>query len=135
MNFIAATIAKEAAALAAEETRTRAASDAGLSDRIAQALLTERAAELAAASAPPRAPAPAPPAWLFGPRHRDLDAQRRAAAEAARHELPELAKPAAPAPPTLEAITGYAVPSTPDATPAPRPLCPCCLQPLPDGGL
>lgn len=84
--------------------------DAGLADRIAQALRTERAAELVAASAPPRAPAPEPPAWLFGPRHRELDAQRRAAAEAARHEPPELDQPAAP--------------------PLPR-LCPCCLQPLP----
>ena len=80
---------------------------------------------------PPRPPAAPVPNWLFGPRHRELDAQRRAAAEAARHELPELAPPAAPAPPTLEAITGYAVPATPEATPATRPLCPCCLRPMP----
>jgi len=104
--------------------------DAGLADRIAAALRAERTAELAAASAPPRTPAPEPPAWLFGPHHRELDAQRRAAAEAARHAP---AAPAAPLP-TLEAITGYAVPSTPDATPATRPLCPCCLRPMPAGG-
>ena len=104
--------------------------DVGLADRIAAALRTERAAELAAASAPPPATVPEPPAWLFGPRHRELDAQRRAATEAARHAP---AAPAAPLP-TLEAITGYAVPSTPDATPATRPLCPCCLRPMPAGG-
>ena len=94
-----------------QSARARADHDAGLADRIAQALRTERAAELAAASAPPRAPAPEPPAWLFGPRHRELDAQRRAAAEAARH-----------------------APTAPATKPLPK-LCPCCLQPLTGGAL
>lgn len=69
------------------------------------------AAELAAAAAPPPPAAPEPPAWLFGPRHRELDAQRQAAAEAARH-----------------------APDAPPATSLPK-LCPCCLQPLPGGVL
>lgn len=61
---------------------------------------------------PPKPPAaPEPPAWLFGPRHRELDAQRHAAAEAARH-----------------------APDAPPATSLPK-LCPCCLQPLPGGVL
>lgn len=80
-------------------------------EAIAEALRTERAAELAAAAAPPPPAAPEPPAWLFGPRHRELDAQRRAAAEAARH-----------------------APDAPPATSLPK-LCPCCLQPLPGGVL
>ena len=109
--------------------KLRAEHDAGLADRIAWRLHADL--EASRRPAAPRPPAAPPPDWLFGPRHRELDAQRRAAAEAARHELPELAPPAAPAPPTLEAITGYAVPATPDATPATRPLCPCCLRPMP----
>jgi hypothetical protein len=107
----------------------RAEHDAGLAERIAARLHSDL--EASRRPAAPRPPAAPVPDWLFGPRHRELDAQRRAAAEAARHELPELAPPAAPAPPTLEAITGYAVPATPDATPATRPLCPCCLRPMP----
>jgi hypothetical protein len=107
----------------------RAEHDAGLAERIAARLHADL--EASRRPAAPRPPAAPVPDWLFGPRHRELDAQRRAAAEAARHELPELAPPAAPAPPTLEAITGYAVPATPDATPATRPLCPCCLRPMP----
>lgn len=86
----------------------RAEHDAGLAERIAAALRADL--EASRQPAAPRPPAAPVPDWLFGPRHRELDAQRRAAAEAARHELPVLAKPAAP--------------------PLPR-LCPCCLQPLP----
>lgn len=94
-----------------QSARARADHDTGLADRIAEALRTERAAELAAAAAPPPPAAPEPPAWLFGPRHRELDAQRQAAAEAARH-----------------------APDAPPATSLPK-LCPCCLQPLPGGVL
>lgn len=94
--------------LRAEQGEPAPDPDAGLADRIAAALREEHAASLRPAA--PRPPAAPVPDWLFGPRHRELDAQRRAAAEAARHELPVLAKPAAP--------------------PLPR-LCPCCLQPLP----
>ena len=82
--------------------------DAGLADRIAAQLRTERQAELGRAAMPKPPPAPD---WLFGPRHKELDRARREAAEAARHELPALAEPEVPA--------------------ALR--CPCCLQPMPAG--
>lgn len=91
--------------------------DAGLAERIAAALRADL--EASRQPAAPRPPAAPVPDWLFGPRHRELDVARRAAAEAARQALP------------AEAITGYAVPVTPEATEAPRPTCPCCLQPMP----
>jgi hypothetical protein len=108
MNWFVEKLNREQGASATDDA------DAGLADRIAEALRTERAAELAAAAAPPPPAAPEPPAWLFGPRHRELDAQRQAAAEAARH-APD-------------------APDAPPAAPLPK-LCPCCLQPLPGGGL
>lgn len=51
--------------------------DAGLADRIAAALRQERQRELKASinPPPPRPVAPVPD-WLFGPRHRELDAER-----------------------------------------------------------
>lgn len=85
-------------------------SDDDLAAAIAASLRASYEAELAARAnpAPPRAAAPVPD-WLFGPRHRELDALRVAERERARA--------AAAAPPAAE-------PS------APRPTCPCCLQPM-----
>ena len=96
--------------LRAEQGEPAPDPDAGLADRIAAALREEHAASLRPAA--PRPPAAPVPDWLFGPRHRELDAQRRAAAEATRRAPPpaQAAQPAAPALPRL---------------------CPCCLQPMP----
>jgi hypothetical protein len=59
--------------------------DAGLADRIAAALRQERQRELEASTnpPPPRPVAPVPD-WLFGPRHRELDARRSQEREARR---------------------------------------------------
>lgn len=83
-------------------------SDEDLAAAIAASLRASYEAELAARAnpPPPRAAAPVPD-WLFGPRHRELDALRVAERERAR-----TAEPA------------------PVAAPA-RPTCPCCLRPMP----
>lgn len=63
----------------------RAEHDAGLAERIAARLHADlEASRQPAAPRPPPAPVPD---WLFGPRHRELDAARRAAAEAARRTV------------------------------------------------
>lgn len=72
--------------------------DDDLRAAIAASLRASYQAEQAArANPPPPRPVAPVPDWLFGPRHRELDAARRATAEAARHELPPLAEPETPA--------------------------------------
>lgn len=84
-------------------------SDDDLAAAIAASLRASYQAELdARATPPPPRPVVPVPDWLFGPRHRELDAQRLAERERAR-----AAPPAEPA--------------------APRPTCPCCLRPMPGG--
>ena len=57
--------------------------DAGLADRIAAALRQERRRELEAAAHPPiLRPIAMVPDWLFGPRHREMDARRTREREA-----------------------------------------------------
>lgn len=83
--------------------------DAGLADRIAAALRQERQRELEASTnpPPPRPVAPVPD-WLFGPRHREMDARRSQEREAERDAeeepgevLAALAPPSEP-PPAVE---------------------------------
>ena len=89
-------------------------SDDNLAAAIAASLRASYQAELdARANPPPPRPVAPVPDWLFGPDHRKRDAERLAERERAR------AAAAAP-PPASE-------PS------APRPTCPCCLRPMPDG--
>lgn len=81
-------------------------SDEDLRAAIAASLRASYQAELdARVNQPPPRPVAPVPDWLFGPRHRELDAQRRA-------ERDRDARPVnVPAPPT--------------------PVCPCCLRPMP----
>ena len=93
--------------------------DRGLAERIAAALRRERAAELAArANPPPPRPTGPVPDWLFGPRHRAMDAIRTAARDAARSIVVE-----------PEVLPDLAPPSVA----APAEHCPWCRQPMPDG--
>lgn len=74
-------------------------SDEDLAAAIAASLRASYEAELAARAnpPPPRAAAPVPD-WLFGPRHRELDAARTAEREKARAAAAAHAQPTEPEP-------------------------------------